>query len=73
MTKWKLVQRLVDGEGKPDIDAWDEDGEDLSVGYTLLRALAEEDHTLVEIAPGVWRHSAEGVTYEPKGGGPFWG
>lgn len=40
--------------------------EDLSVGYSLLRALAEADHTLVEIAPGVWRHSGQGVTYVSK-------
>lgn len=40
--------------------------EDLTLGYSLLRALAEADFTLVEIAPGVWRHSAEGVTYVRK-------
>lgn len=40
--------------------------EDLTLGFSLLRALAESEHTLVEIAPGVWRHSAEGVTYMHK-------
>lgn len=43
-----------------------DDEEDLTLGYSLLRALAESEHTLVEIAPGVWRHSAEGVTYMHK-------
>lgn len=42
------------------------DDEDLTLGYSLLRALAESEYTLVEISPGVWRHSAEGVTYMPK-------
>jgi len=62
--KWKLTTAPC---GEPMIDSWD-DEEDLTLGFNLLRALAEEGHTLVEIAPGVWRHSAEGVTYMPKDG-----
>jgi hypothetical protein len=61
--KWKLTTDLC---GEPMIDSWDDD-EDLTLGYSLLRALAEDEHTLVEIAPNVWRHSAEGVTYMSKG------
>lgn len=43
-----------------------DDEEDLSLGYSLLRALAEADHSIVEIADGVWRHSAEGVLWVPR-------
>lgn len=62
---WKLTTDLC---GEPMIDDWSANDaeEDLSVGYTMLRALAESEHTLVEIAPGVWRHSGEGVTYMSK-------
>lgn len=60
---WKLTTDLC---GEPMIDSWGD--EDLTLGFNLLRALAEEDHTLVEISPGVWRHSAEGVTYMRKDG-----
>lgn len=53
---WRLTQAAID---KPAIDDWrDEDHEeDLAVGYSYLRALAESGFTLVEIAPGIWRHS----------------
>ena len=55
---WKLTQH--------DIDEWDAPGgeitrswpeEDLTLGFSFLRALAESDETLVEVAPGVWRHT----------------
>lgn len=46
-------------------DAPTAEDEDLSLGYSLLRALAEQG-MVAEIAPGVWRHSAEGVTWESK-------
>ena len=61
---WKLTQAAV---GEPRIDHWsDEDREeDLAVGYTLMRAMAAE-YQLEEIGPGIWRHSAEGVTWIPK-------
>lgn len=39
--------------------------EDLTLGYSLLRALAEEG-ILAEVGPGVWRHSAEGFTWMSK-------
>lgn len=62
---WKLTQRLVDGD--PVVEDWfRDDHEDLRLGFSLMRELAESDHTLVEIAPGVWRHSGEGVTYMSK-------
>jgi len=53
---WKLTQKAV---GHPEIDQWSDgsDDEDLNLGYSLMRALAESDHTLVEVAPGVWRHA----------------
>lgn len=60
---WKMTQDLC---GEPMVEFWDRDGEDLTLGYSLLRALAAESG-LVEIGPGVWRHSAEGVTWVPKG------
>jgi hypothetical protein len=59
---WPLTTDLC---GAPFANVPDED-EDLTLGFSLLRALAESDHILVEIAPGVWRHSAEGVTYTHK-------
>ncbi len=51
---WKLIQTVT---GEPEIDTWGGDDEDLSVGYSLLRSLAESDETLVEVSPGVWRHT----------------
>lgn len=59
---WPLTTDLC---GAPFANVPDDD-EDLTLGYSLLRALAEEDHALVEIGPGVWRHSGEGVTYVRK-------
>lgn len=50
---WKLA-RTVAG---PEIDDWSDCDEDLTLGYSMLRALAESDATLVEIEPGVWRHT----------------
>lgn len=50
---WKLTQAVT---GEPEIDTFREDREeDLTLGFSLLRALAESDETMVEIAPGVWR------------------
>ncbi|HET8762387.1 MAG TPA: hypothetical protein VFM12_03175 [Gemmatimonadales bacterium] len=54
------TMRIVSGEDLPP-DTEDEP----TLGYRILRALAEEG-ALVEIGPGVWRHSAEGVTWVPK-------
>lgn len=53
---WKLTQAAI---GRPEIDTFhDEDSpEDLRRGFSLLAELARADETLVEIAPGVWRHS----------------
>ncbi|WP_250009142.1 hypothetical protein [Actinoplanes sp. M2I2] len=31
-----------------------EDDEDLALGYSVLRALAENSGDMVELAPGVW-------------------
>lgn len=53
-----FTMRLVQDQAPPD------DREDLTLGYSFLRALAEAG-ALVEIGPGVWRHSAEGVTWVP--------
>jgi hypothetical protein len=56
---WKLTQQPG---ADPEIDEWDDsDQEDLSLGYSLMRALADADHTLTEVEPGVWKqtgHSA---------------
>lgn len=41
------------------------EGEDLTLGFSMLRALAEQS-MLAEIGPGVWRHSGEGVTWMSK-------
>jgi len=43
-----------------------EDDEDLTLGYSLLRALAEAGAGLEEIGPGVWCHSSAGVTWVPR-------
>jgi hypothetical protein len=67
---WKLTQAAI---GKPQVDDWsDKDHEeDLSVGYSLIRALAA-DYQLTEIGPGVWRqNSGEGAVWIPKDG-PGW-
>ena len=42
-----------------------EDDEDLALGYSMMRALAEAGAGIEEIGPGVWRHSGEGVTWVP--------
>jgi hypothetical protein len=47
---WKLTQQAI---GEPEIDEWDTE-EEPKRGYSLLRELAQSDHTLVEIAPGMW-------------------
>jgi hypothetical protein len=63
---WKLTTDLC---GEPFVKFDEQLEEDLTLGYTFLRLLAEEDNTLVEIAPGVWRHGgsgAEGVLYQRK-------
>lgn len=51
--RWYLTQAAI---GEPEIDVR-EDDEDLRLGYSLLRELARSDETLIEIEPGVWRHS----------------
>lgn len=51
--RWYLTQKVV---GEPEIDVRDDD-EDLTLGYSIMRELARSDATLVEIAPGVWRHA----------------
>lgn len=53
---WKLTQAAI---GQPEIDTFreEDESEDLRLGFSLLAELARSDETLVEIAPGVWRHS----------------
>lgn len=57
--RWPGLSKFVDylerpeGEYGPPAD----ETEDLTLGYSMLRALAEHDETMVEIAPGVWRIS----------------
>lgn len=51
---WKLTQAIA---GKPEIDNFHDADEDLTLGFSLLRALAEYDETLVEIQPGMWYQS----------------
>jgi len=51
--------RIAGDQAPPD------DDEDLTLGYWLLRALAEAGTRIEEIGPGVWRHSSEGVTWVP--------
>lgn len=62
---WKLVQAAI---GEPRIDQWDPapDGEDLTLGFSFMRALAEHDETLIEVAPSVWRHTGS----DPGNSGP---
>lgn len=62
--KWFLV-RGVTGETDINVREGDEGDEDLTLGFNLMRALAAESG-MAEIGPGVWRHSAEGVTWIPK-------
>jgi hypothetical protein len=54
------TMRIV-GEQRPP-----NDDEDLTLGYSLLRALAEAGAGIEEIGPGVWRHSSQGVTWVPR-------
>lgn len=54
--KWKLTQSVI-GEPVIDVIRDTERHEDLTLGYSLLRALAASDDTLIEISPGVWRQS----------------
>ena len=53
------TMRIVGDPAPPD------DDEDLALGYSLMRALAETGAGIEEIGPGVWRHSSEGVTWVP--------
>lgn len=49
---WKLTR---DETGEPAVDQFrDDPDEDLSLGYALIRALAEADETAVELSDGVW-------------------
>lgn len=50
--RWYLTQKVA---GEPEIDVRDDENEDLTLGYSLLRALAEHDQTMVEVRPGMWR------------------
>ncbi|WP_157437549.1 hypothetical protein [Actinoplanes subtropicus] len=61
----KLTQAAI---GEPEIDDWwdEDDEEDLTVGYSLMKALAAE-YQLVQIAPGVWWHSNT-----PEDPGAYW-
>lgn len=54
-----FTMRIIGNQAPPD------DDEDLRLGYSLLRELAEAGEALEEIGPGVWRHSAKGVTWVP--------
>jgi len=51
---WRLTRDAI---GEPRIEYRTPEDEDLTLGYSLLRALAESDRTMVEIADGVWRVS----------------
>lgn len=51
---WRLTQNAI---GEPEIDYRTPEDEDLALGYSLLRALAEHDRTMIEVSPGVWRVS----------------
>lgn len=53
------TMRIVGAQAPPD------DDEDLTLGYSLLRALAEAGESIEQIGPGVWRHSSEGVSWVP--------
>jgi formate dehydrogenase assembly factor FdhD len=53
------TMRIVGEQAPPD------DDEDLTLGFSLMRALAEAGADIEEIGPGVWRHSSEGVTWVP--------
>lgn len=59
------MERTTDLCGEPFVPPADDD-EDLTLGFSLLRLLAEAGQQLVEIGPGVWRHSAAGVTWVPR-------
>jgi hypothetical protein len=59
---WKMT-------GDDEIDDWGaftDKEEDLTLGYSMLRALAEAGEPMVEVGPGVWRDSGQGVTWVPK-------
>jgi hypothetical protein len=66
--RFKLTQAAIDAE--PVIDEWGDDEEDLAVGYSMMRQLAESDETLIEVEPGVWRQSGGGSG--PGNSGPGW-
>lgn len=61
--KWKLTRAATGGE--PEIEEWGSGGDDLRLGYSLMRALAEDDARLIEIAPGVWHYSKLADLTEP--------
>src|SRR5690349_1698730 len=65
--KWYLAQMAI---GEPEINVR-EDEEDLTLGFSLIRALAESDDTLLEVAPNVWRHSWL-VRGDVGNSGPAW-
>jgi hypothetical protein len=50
---WKLVKAAT---GEPEVVTFDRE-EDLTLGFSLLRALAESDTTMAETSPGsgIWR------------------
>lgn len=49
---WDLTRDVV---GEPTVDSLrDDPDEDLTLGWSLLRALAEADEQATEIAPGVY-------------------
>jgi len=56
---WPLTRQAIERDAPATED------EDLTLGYSLLRALAEEG-MIAEIGPGVWRHSGDGVTWMSK-------
>lgn len=59
--KWKLTQQAI---GQAEIDMWDDD-EDLTLGFSLMRALSEE-FGLREIGPGLWSSNSASTTWVPK-------
>lgn len=53
------TMRIIGEQAPPD------DDEDLTLGYSIMRALAEAGESLEQIGPGVWRHSSTGVRWVP--------
>lgn len=51
MSQWPRTAKFLEYLEEPAPD----DSEDLTLGFSFMRALAASDATLVEVEPGVWR------------------